>query len=62
MKRISLLVLFFSSGADFGLEHGRIDLLVMASAFVLLLWAAFRPLRRARNPNAVSGHAATRAG
>ncbi len=42
MKRIALLALFFFAVADFILERGRIDLGLIMSTFMLLLWRVLR--------------------
>jgi hypothetical protein len=42
VKRIILLALFFFAVVDFILERGRIDLGVMTSTFMLLLWRGLR--------------------
>jgi hypothetical protein len=56
MKRIVLLTLFFFAVVDFILERGRIDLGLMTSTFMLLLWRGWRLLRASHSAEQRTGH------
>jgi hypothetical protein len=58
MKRIVLLTLFFFAVVDFVLERGRIDLGLITSTFMLLLWRSWRLLRASHSAERSSGGAA----
>ena len=60
MKRIFLLALLFVSVAEFALEHGRIDLLLMTAALAFLLWSGLRALRRTHTARKQSSQVASK--
>lgn len=61
MKRIVILALFFFAVVDFVLERGRIDLGLMTSTFMLLLWRGLRLRRASHAAQPSSSRAASKA-
>jgi hypothetical protein len=60
VKRIAILALFSFAVVDFILERGRIDLGLMTSTFMILIWRGFRFLRASHASLPNGGRAASK--